>query len=203
MTGSAGGALVVEPGSGLMGRAVLLLLIAAVGFAVYHITTPPPPRTEDPANMLYFVALLGALGLSLLVPFSGAFDRAIAVGNGRDRHVGTAGHLFVIRAFPIVPAATLSSFMYAYPVWAMALGWPILGDVPGRSTSLGAAIILGSGLYVYRQRGPEPPHPLLRRDTLTARQLIGDRSHGIEQAGIPANYVTGILGASGGTMKDI
>jgi hypothetical protein len=26
---------------------------------------------------------------------------------------------------------------------------------------LGAAIILGSGLYVYRQRGPEPGAPLL------------------------------------------
>jgi drug/metabolite transporter (DMT)-like permease len=80
----------------------------------------------------------------------------IAIGT-----LGTVGHFLLIRAFQIVPAATLSPFMYVYLVWATALGWLIFGDVPGPATLLGAAIILGSGLYVYRQRGPEPGAPLL------------------------------------------
>jgi drug/metabolite transporter (DMT)-like permease len=114
-TGFAGVLLVVQPGSGIMGWAALLPLIAAVSSAVYHITTRLLARSEDPANTLYFVALVGAIGLSVLVPFFWTPLTAplllglIAVGT-----LGTVGHFFVIRAFQTVPAATLSPFLYVF-----------------------------------------------------------------------------------------
>lgn len=160
-TGFAGVLLVVQPGSGIIGWAALLPLIAAVSSALYHVTTRVLARTEDPANTLYFVALVGGLGLSMAMPFLWApLTTQLLVGMVTVGTLGTVGHFFLIRAFQIVPAATLSPFLYVYLLWATALGWLIFGDVPGPATLLGAAIILGSGLYVYRQRGPEPVAPL-------------------------------------------
>lgn len=162
VTGFAGVLLVVQPGSGVIGWAAALPLIAAVCSALYHVTTRLLARTEDPANTLYFVALVGSLGLSMMVPFFWAPLNAqlllamIAVGA-----LGTLGHFFLIRAFQIVPAATLSPFLYVYLLWATVLGWLIFGDVPGPATLLGAAIILCSGLYVYRRPGHKPGEELL------------------------------------------
>jgi drug/metabolite transporter (DMT)-like permease len=160
--GFAGVLLVVQPGSGVMGWAALLPLIAAVSSALYHVTTRLLARTEDPANTLYFVALVGGLGLSAVVPFFWApLTAPLLVGIVVVGTLGTVGHFFLIRAFQIVPASTLSPFLYVYLLWATVLGWLLFGDVPGLMTLLGAAIILFSGLYVYRQPGPEPGAPLL------------------------------------------
>jgi drug/metabolite transporter (DMT)-like permease len=159
-TGFAGVLLVVQPGSGVMGWAAVLPLIGAVSSALYHVTTRVLARTEDPANTLYFVALLGGIGLSMAVPFFWApLTMPLLLGILVVGALGTVGHFFVIRAFQTVPASTLSPFLYVYLLWATALGWLIFGDVPGPATLLGAAIILGSGLYVYRQPGPEPDPP--------------------------------------------
>ena len=147
--------LVAQPGSGVIGWAALLPLVSAACSALYHVTTRLLARSEDPANTLYFLALLGGIGLSLLVPFFWApltplsLTGLVAIGT-----LGTLGHFLLIRAFQEVPAATLSPFMYVYLVWATALGWMIFDDVPGLMTWVGGAVILASGLYVFKKTGP-------------------------------------------------
>ena len=155
-TGFAGVLLVVQPGSGMIGWAALLPLVSATCSALYHVTTRLLARSEDPANTLYFVALVGGIGLSMVVPFFWApLTPLLLLGMIATGTLGTIGHFFLIRAFQIVPAATLSPFLYIYLLWATALGWLIFGDVPGLMTWVGAAVILASGLYVYRHSGHE------------------------------------------------
>ena len=154
--GFAGVLLVVRPGYGAMGWAAALPLIAAASSALYHVTTRLLARTEDPANTLYFLALVGGVGLSTVVGwFWLPLTPRHLLGMIAIGALGTGGHFFLIRAFQIVPAATLSPFLYVYLLWATVLGWLIFGDVPGPATLLGAIIILGSGLYVYRTAGPD------------------------------------------------
>jgi drug/metabolite transporter (DMT)-like permease len=148
--GFGGVLLVIQPAAGVLGWTAALPLLAAIGSALYHVTTPLLARTEDPANTLYFTALVAGVALSVSVPFfwtpltaSGLLG-LVAIGT-----LGTAGHFFLIRAFEIAPAATLSPFMYVYLIWATGLGWLIFSEIPGLSTILGAVIIFGSGLYVY------------------------------------------------------
>ncbi len=153
--GFGGVLLVIQPASGVLGWTAVLPLLAAVCSALYHVTTPLLARTEDPANTLYFTALVAGVALSVIVPFfwmpltaSGLLG-LLVIGI-----LGTAGHFFLIRAFEIAPAATLSPFMYLYLLWATGLGWLIFSDIPGVSTILGAIIIFGSGLCVYRLPTP-------------------------------------------------
>jgi drug/metabolite transporter (DMT)-like permease len=42
---------------------------------------------------------------------------------------------------------------YVQLIWAAALGYLVFGDVPGVWTWLGAAIIIGSGLWIAWRRG--------------------------------------------------
>ena len=149
--GFGGVLLVIQPASGALRWTAALPLFAAVCSALYHVTTPLLARTEDPVNTIYFTALVAGVALSVIVPFfwtpltaSGLLG-LVAIGT-----LGTAGHFFLIRAFEIAPAATLSSFMYVYLIWATGLGWVIFSDIPGPSTIVGALIIFASGLYIYR-----------------------------------------------------
>ena len=154
VTGFAGVLLVMQPGLGTPGWATLLPFLAAVCSALYHITTPVMARHEDPANTLYFLALFAGIGLSIMVPFywtpltSMGWLALLVIGT-----LGTTGHFLLIRAFQSTPAATLSPFLYVYLIWATVLGWLVFGDVPAWSTIVGALVIFGSGLYVYRQAG--------------------------------------------------
>jgi drug/metabolite transporter (DMT)-like permease len=158
IVGFVGVLLIVQPGSGVMGWAVVLPLIAAVSSALYHVTTRLLARSEDPVNTLYFVALLGGIGLSVVVGwFWQPLTLPLLLGMIAVGALGTGGHFFLIRAFQLAPAAALSPFLYVYLLWATILGWLIYGDVPGPATLLGAVVILGSGLYVYRQRAHDDP----------------------------------------------
>jgi len=153
--GFAGVLIVMRPGAGTLAWTMVLPFLAAVCSALYHITTPIMARSEDPANTLYFLALFASVGLSLVVPFYWTpLTLPGLLGLLTIGTLGTVGHFLLIRAFQSTSAATLSPFLYIYLIWAVILGWFIFGDIPPITTIVGALIILGSGLYVYRLHGP-------------------------------------------------
>ncbi|HSG94301.1 MAG TPA: EamA family transporter, partial [Afifellaceae bacterium] len=66
---------------------------------------------------------------------------------------GALGHWVFIKAHEAAPAPVLAPFVYSQLIWMTALGYFIFGDIPDRATMAGAAVIVGSGLYLlYRER---------------------------------------------------
>jgi drug/metabolite transporter (DMT)-like permease len=66
---------------------------------------------------------------------------------------GAIGHWCLIIANRHAPATLLAPFGYTQIIWMVAAGYLVFGDVPRQATLAGAAIIIGSGLYVlYRER---------------------------------------------------
>ena len=65
---------------------------------------------------------------------------------------GTVGHVLIVRAFAHAPASMLSPFFYLYLIWAVIYGWFFFGDLPGIATVVGGALIIASGIYVYRTK---------------------------------------------------
>lgn len=59
-----------------------------------------------------------------------------------------AGMIFTSLGFRMAPAAAVSPILYTEMIWALIFGLIIFGDIPGPWTMLGAAIIIGSGLYL-------------------------------------------------------
>src|SRR3989344_3571933 len=64
---------------------------------------------------------------------------------------GFLGQLAITEAFRHGQASVVAPFEYTALAWGMGLDWVLWQAVPGVSTLLGGAIIIGSGLYLVRQ----------------------------------------------------
>jgi drug/metabolite transporter (DMT)-like permease len=147
------GALIVmriwEAGSHGIEMGVLFLLCAAFTNASYQITTRRL-RYDAPLTSLLFTAAAGAIVTSLLLPWHWSTPDLtgwlLLVATGV---AGCVGHLCLIKAFQAAPASVVAPFSYSSLVWATLFGFVIWQDVPQASTLLGAALIIGSGLYIF------------------------------------------------------
>jgi drug/metabolite transporter (DMT)-like permease len=152
--GFIGAAIVVRPwetGLGGLGAGALFLLLAALLNANYQILTRKV-RFDDPRTSLLYTASAGAAVTSLLVPWfwtwPDAFEWLLLAGSGL---MGALGHLCLIRAFQAAPASVVAPFSYSSLVWAALFGFVIWGDWPDGWTWAGAALIIGSGLYIFHR----------------------------------------------------
>jgi drug/metabolite transporter (DMT)-like permease len=67
--------------------------------------------------------------------------------------LGSLGHFCLISGHKLAPASVLSPFIYTQLIWVVILGYLVFGHVPTGWTMAGAAMVIGSGLYLlYRER---------------------------------------------------
>jgi drug/metabolite transporter (DMT)-like permease len=147
--GFTGALIIIRPGTDGMQLAALLPLGAATTFALYQITTRILSRTDGTLNTLLYSPLLGAALLAAALPFYWVTPDAEGWGlMALVGLLGGLGHFTMIRAFTWAPAATVSPFGYTGLVWAALFGLVLFGDFPDIWTIAGAAVIVGSGLYI-------------------------------------------------------
>ena len=151
------GAMIVmrvwELAHGQINQGYVLLFSAAITNAIYQ-TTTRSLRREDPRTTLIYSALVGAFGTSFLLPLFWIWPTwqgwILFVGSGLAAGLG---HLCLIRAYTAAPAAVIAPFYYTSIIWSALAGYVIWQDLPALTTLLGAALIIGSGLYViWRER---------------------------------------------------
>jgi drug/metabolite transporter (DMT)-like permease len=148
--GFAGAMLIVRPGAGALNVGAVLALGCALSYALYQITTRLVRESEPIVSLLYG-GLVGMIVFSALVPFwwepptLRVWLIFILVGA-----LGAAGHLLVIMALQRAEASRVSPFTYVQLLWAMIASYVAFGDVPSAWTIVGAVVIVGSGLHVYR-----------------------------------------------------
>ena len=152
--GFTGASIVVQPWQsdfGAIGVGVLFLLFASLLNSNYQIVTRMV-RDDDPLTSLLFTATAGAFVTSLMVPWfwtwPTAFDWLLLIGSGL---AGALGHLCLIRALRLAPASVVAPFSYSSLIWATLFGFMVWGDWPDLWTWLGAALIIGSGLYIFHR----------------------------------------------------
>jgi drug/metabolite transporter (DMT)-like permease len=151
IAGFVGVLIVLQPGTAVFHWASLLPLLMAICAAFYHVLTPIVGRTEDPAISIYFLGIIGAFSMSLVVPLYWTqpdvlgWAMMLVIGV-----LGTIGHLLIVRAFGHAPASMLAPFFYIHLIWAVIYGWLIFGDLPSFATIIGGVLIIVSGIYVYR-----------------------------------------------------
>ena len=130
----------------------LAVLGAACGYAVSAITGRVLTRTDSSASLVFWTTVLLALGAGAL-----AWPRWVAVAQVHWPLVaglavtGFLGQLAITEAFRHGQASVVAPFEYTALAWGMGLDWVLWQTVPGYSTLLGGAIIIGSGLYLVRQ----------------------------------------------------
>lgn len=156
--GFLGALIVIRPTGGGQNPYAFLVLASAACYALYQIFTRRVAGVDRPETTVTYSALVGALLLSLVMPF---FWRTPA----RPAHwlilaslgpLGGVGHYCVARAMMRAPASVVAPFHYVQLVWAAALGFVLFGHVPSPWTWVGAAIIIASGLHIAWQESFRP-----------------------------------------------
>lgn len=142
--GLVGVLVVIRPGGTLPLFGVLMGLGAALANAWYQLLTRVVSRDDDVMTSLVYAGLVGAVALSVTLPFwwqQSRFDAkqwSLLVACGA---LGAAGHLLLIRAYALAPPAHLASWMYLQLLWAALAGWTVFGQIPDAIGLVGMAII--------------------------------------------------------------
>jgi drug/metabolite transporter (DMT)-like permease len=150
ITGFAGVLILLRPGSAVFHPATLLLLGAALFNALYHMLTRRL-ADEDVYTTLFYSALVGAVGLTVLLPWGLDPVSLTLHGAGLLLALGLLaglGHWFVIAAYALAPASLLTPFTYVQMIWAVAFGYLVFGQLPDGGSALGITVIVGSGVYL-------------------------------------------------------
>lgn len=147
--GFVGAMIVIRPG-GETEWAGLLIVASSICAALYQITTRRLAGQDHAETTNIWTGLVGATLMCVLVPFVWETPATpqlwlLFVSMGL---VGGIAHYILTKAFERGPASLLSPFSYLQLVGATIAGYLLYGQLPDAWTWIGAAVIVGAGLYV-------------------------------------------------------
>jgi len=150
IVGFLGVLVVMHPGLGGLRWAMLLVLVATFGYALYNIATRYLAAFDPPEVTQTYTPLAGAI---VMAPFALAAwqwpqDALVWLLFASLGFWGGLGHWLLILAHRHAPAPVLAPFIYLGLIWMSVASLLIFGDVPTLWTLSGAAIVILSGLYL-------------------------------------------------------
>jgi len=148
--GFVGVLIVIRPGTELFHWASLLSLVSAVCYAVYQVLTRLISTIDSPETSGFYSSIVGGFGMFLILPFvwktpHSARDIFFFCSMGV---LGGTGHYFVAKALTYAPANIVAPFQYFQLLGSVAIGYLFFGDFPDFLGWVGAAVIVGGGLYI-------------------------------------------------------
>jgi drug/metabolite transporter (DMT)-like permease len=153
LAGFIGVLIVLQPESSGIGFGEALALFAAALSALVSMIVKNLSKTESSnAIVTYMVLLLTPMSLALALPVwswppSGHWWWFM-VGMGL---AGTLGHLCWVRALGMAEVSLVVSYDYVRLLFAAVIGYFAFFEAPGLHTWIGAALIVGSGIYIARR----------------------------------------------------
>jgi drug/metabolite transporter (DMT)-like permease len=163
LVGFCGVLIALRPSSQTVSWPALIALGGSTSFAVLMLITRSLRATPDivlASSQFAGTFLLGALlsPIGWVTPDIGSLGLFAAAGC-----VSVGALLCVNRSLKLAPASVVVPYQYSMIVWAVMFGYAVFGDVPSMATIIGAAIIIGAGLYIFlRERN------LGRRDAVVS-----------------------------------
>ncbi|MAW85353.1 MAG: EamA family transporter [Phyllobacteriaceae bacterium] len=142
--------IIIRPGAGVLHPAILLVIAAAVMFALRQVISRVLAADDRTATTVAYTALTGSFLLTLPLPFVWIWPTephqwmifvSIAVMAG-------VAELLVIKALEMAQAVAVAPVQYTMIVWGTFYGWAVFGQLPDFWTLAGAAVIIATGLYV-------------------------------------------------------
>jgi len=152
LVGFSGVLAMLRPGGGMLDPGALGAMASAFCFAVSGLIVRRYGRSETAASYPFYGNLLSAsVLLPLMAPVFVMPDAAgFALMAACGLCAGTA-LLCLLGAFRIAPAAVVAPFQYTQILWGVLYGALFFGDWPGPALWAGAAVVIGSGLYLLRR----------------------------------------------------
>jgi len=161
--GAVGVLVVLRPGAqGLLGWGGLAVIGSAAAYALSAVMVRLIGRTDSTQAMVFWMLTLLSLGAgALALPGWRAVqagDWWVIAGVGG---VGALAQYAITEAFRLGEASVIAPLEYTALVWGLGIDIVLWQSFPDAITVLGAAIIVGSGLYLLRRERThlEAEHP--------------------------------------------
>lgn len=128
---------------------VLLAIGGALAVAIAMTQVRHMARTETTASLVFYFSIVCALcGLVTIawgwkVPTPGELGWMVAMG-----FLGGIGQLMITESYRHAPASVVAPFAYSGMIYSIVIGYLWFGEVPGTMVLVGAAIVIGAGLFV-------------------------------------------------------
>lgn len=156
LVGFGGVLIVMRPGFAAFSLATVAVLVGASCYALNAICVRILGRTDSTAAMSFWFMAFVAVGAGVLaMPEWQAVrlaDTGWLIGMGIS---GALGQVLITEAFRCAPVSVIAPFEYSTLLWGVLLDLAIWGVLPGPIVFVGAAVIVGSGLYlIHRERRP-------------------------------------------------
>jgi drug/metabolite transporter (DMT)-like permease len=168
--GLAGVLLIVRPGTEGFNVWSVLALISVAFVVVRDLTTRQFSKGLPSVTIAIYtsvsVTLMGLAGLFIQdwIPVP---PRALAMLAAAAAML-IMGYLFIVMAMRVGDVAIVAPFRYSALIWAILIGWLAFGEIPKVLTFVGAAIVVGTGLYTYLRE-----HQVQRKIAATAASMTG------------------------------
>jgi drug/metabolite transporter (DMT)-like permease len=166
IAGFAGVLLMTQPGAQSLDTVTLLALATAFVIALATVAIRNLGRTEPSVATVFWFTLAGTLISGVMLPFEWRApllrEWAFLLGIGLTSGIG---QLLLAEAYRLAPPAVIAPFDYTALLWSMLLGLVFFGTFPEPIVLAGAALVVGSGIYiVFREtvRGVQPSAPVTR-----------------------------------------
>ena len=153
VVGFIGVVIVMRPGvEGIVDVHALIPIVGALGAGVAVISVRKLSQTESTATLLFYQALfVGVLaGLPLfwlwVTPDLNGTLFLLTMGG-----LATAGQWVGVKALRLGEASVIGNIQYMQLIYATVLGYFVFSEVPDIYTICGAAIIVGSAIYIFHR----------------------------------------------------
>lgn len=152
--GALGVMVMLQPGAGVFDPAAVVPLVSAGMFAFYGLLTRYAGRRDGTATSFFWTGTVGAafmttVGLWFWEPMSAGDWGWMAM----LCMTGVSGHWLLIRCYEVAEASAVQPFAYFQLVFAAAVGITVFGETLHANVAIGAAIVVGAGLFtLWRER---------------------------------------------------
>jgi drug/metabolite transporter (DMT)-like permease len=142
--------IIMRPGTDTFHWSMLFTLGASLIGALYNIATRRVGANDRAETSLLHLGLFGSL--AGVIPMLGHWETpsggewSLLIGMGA---AGALGHYLIIEAHRHAPASVLAPYIYTQIIWMVVAGYMLFGNLPDMWTLIGAAIVVGSGIYMF------------------------------------------------------
>lgn len=148
--GFIGVVITLEPSSAMFTAPALISIIGTAAFAFMMLSGRSLRGTPDKTLVLFQTAGAAIVGL-VAAPFGWTPITSVSevLLLGLLGIVAMSAHMLVNRALKISDAATVAPLQYTLLLWAVVFGYFFFDEVPRLTMVIGAALIVGSGLFIF------------------------------------------------------
>ena len=152
--GFVGVLVILRPGAGVFDPLTMIPLISALMFAVYALLTRYAARRDTATTSLFWTGTVGAVVMTAaglwfwepMAPSDWMWMTCLCL-------TGATGHWLLILCYEAAEASAVQPFAYFQIVFASAVGMVVFGETLHLNVAIGAAIIIGAGLFtLWRER---------------------------------------------------